>query len=341
MLKKLAQWIGELGHAGVVREPCARLCLFGKHPGWADHLDDLGLTTQRLVELRRRLYSEGIATNIDSGAWERLGAGRAQASFDHDLVWRFGPDEYVLARLIASRDARGRDKYPLVGAAHAVSVSPRRLIAEGIGVLADLLDQARATDDASSVRAIFERAASSVQARWLAAGQAPGEERGAGGLDPALLGALAADDVLNDPSSPALARVAHQVVAETRRIAGNADRSVQVRVPALTNAERGRSAWAWLAGVRELLAPELRDRLPLLAIESTRERVVDVIIGRVSAGELVCLRATRAAMPCTTDVPYSLDPALEASTRSLLAGWKSLNVGVSSAPGSASSGMHA
>src|SRR5262249_6263883 len=42
---------------------------FGKHPGWDDHVE-LGLDTTRLAEVRQWLYVEGIAGNVDSGAWD-------------------------------------------------------------------------------------------------------------------------------------------------------------------------------------------------------------------------------------------------------------------------------
>ncbi|MBX9735945.1 MAG: hypothetical protein K2X32_03385, partial [Phycisphaerales bacterium] len=42
---------------------------FGKHPAWDDHIDDVGLSTDELVDARRTLYADCIAGSIDSGAW--------------------------------------------------------------------------------------------------------------------------------------------------------------------------------------------------------------------------------------------------------------------------------
>ena len=60
---------------------------FGKHPAWDDHIDDIGLETESLVIAKRVIYSEGIASQISSGAWKQLeNSGRAM-DFDHRFVW--------------------------------------------------------------------------------------------------------------------------------------------------------------------------------------------------------------------------------------------------------------
>ena len=45
-----------------------QLAGFGKHPAWDDHIDDLGLSTETLVIIRRVLYSEGIGCQVSSVA---------------------------------------------------------------------------------------------------------------------------------------------------------------------------------------------------------------------------------------------------------------------------------
>src|SRR5205085_2200920 len=89
--------------------PALHLAAFGKHPGWNDHLDDLGLDTAPLVNAKRLLYIQGISQNIDSGAWDKL-EDTAPVSdgtpllapiarldlFRHDFLWYMpgdsGPD---------------------------------------------------------------------------------------------------------------------------------------------------------------------------------------------------------------------------------------------------------
>ena len=68
-------------------DQAAQLAGFGKHPAWDDHIDDLGLTTETLVITRRILYSEGIASQLASGAWNRLEGTENAIGFNHRFVW--------------------------------------------------------------------------------------------------------------------------------------------------------------------------------------------------------------------------------------------------------------
>ena len=61
---------------------------FGKHPGWDDHIDEIGLDTDLLVRLKRVLYTEGLAGNIDSGAWDKLEEVKRLPVYDHAFYWR-------------------------------------------------------------------------------------------------------------------------------------------------------------------------------------------------------------------------------------------------------------
>ena len=48
-----------------------QVCLgaFGKHPGWDDHMDDLGLETESLLQAKHLLYVQGIGQHINSGVF--------------------------------------------------------------------------------------------------------------------------------------------------------------------------------------------------------------------------------------------------------------------------------
>src|SRR5579862_6325420 len=67
-IKAFSRFLG----SGSKTAPALHLAAFGKHPGWNDHLDDLGLETDSLINAKRLLYLQGISQNIDSGAWEKL-----------------------------------------------------------------------------------------------------------------------------------------------------------------------------------------------------------------------------------------------------------------------------
>jgi hypothetical protein len=93
--------------------PKVHMAAFGKHPGWDDHIEDIGLTSPSLVLARRVMYSEGIAGNIDSGSWDRLEDVKRLPSFKHHFYWR-RPEGWLVGRMWSSRDGKGRSKYPMI-----------------------------------------------------------------------------------------------------------------------------------------------------------------------------------------------------------------------------------
>ena len=103
-------------------KPKVVLAAFGKHPGWDDHIEDIGLASERLVHVRRRLYVEGIARNVELGAWDKLEPVQTLPEFHHLLVWRTARD-VVVARMWPSRDGKGRARYPMVVCAQCCGLS--------------------------------------------------------------------------------------------------------------------------------------------------------------------------------------------------------------------------
>ena len=90
-----------------------QLAGFGKHPAWDDHIDDFGLTTETLVIVRRILYSEGIASQVSSGAWNQLEETGHTLEFDHRFVWS-REAQSVIGGIWASSDGKGRGHFPIV-----------------------------------------------------------------------------------------------------------------------------------------------------------------------------------------------------------------------------------
>src|SRR6185369_2588129 len=91
------------------RQVC--LGLFGKHPGWADHID-LPLDTDSLNFAKTTLYVDGIGGQIDKGLWDQQTADNL-IPFDHVFVWQRG-NGVILGRLWASSDTSGRSRYPMI-----------------------------------------------------------------------------------------------------------------------------------------------------------------------------------------------------------------------------------
>lgn len=100
--------------------PRVHLGVFGKHPGWNDHFD-LGLDTQSLIALKRMLYSQGIAAEVEGQTWEKLPEADRLPDFDHWFIW-LRPTECLIGCLWGSTDGKGRSHYPMVVCAHFAGV---------------------------------------------------------------------------------------------------------------------------------------------------------------------------------------------------------------------------
>ena len=124
---------------------------FGKHPGWNDHLDDIGLVTSSLVEARSILYG-GIAHQIEQAAWEKAGAGKVMPGFDHLIHWR-RVNEKITGLIWSSQDGKGRALYPMITVAHSVSRSFSWLAGELLPALEDVKTKCRSTTSAGVVMA--------------------------------------------------------------------------------------------------------------------------------------------------------------------------------------------
>ena len=86
---------------------------FGKHPGWDDHIDDIGLETDIFIKVKRLLYVQGIGGNIDAGNWDQLEQKQQAETFGHVFVWCLHQD-IIVGRLWPSQDGKGRSRYPMV-----------------------------------------------------------------------------------------------------------------------------------------------------------------------------------------------------------------------------------
>ncbi|HEX8876007.1 MAG TPA: hypothetical protein VF777_04615 [Phycisphaerales bacterium] len=330
MLKKISQWLGGLSGASAgAGEPLAQICLFGKHPGWDDHMEDLGLVTQRLVDVRRALYAEGIAGNIDSGAWEKLSHEAKIARFDHALVWRFGGSELVYGRLWASRDARGRDKYPMVACLHCRGLRLDKMAPRGAAIIERLTNACRHTDDAHSVRGEFLRESEAVKA------QAPAFIGVSEAFDAACLRLAATDAALLADGGEGLTRCCYAIWREgeaaAKSIKAGTERGSHVRLPIIDAAElslgRGGSAWVWTCVAHDVLGERGVTHDGLLAIEALEHGHVDLICcgaeSRFAPTELFCLKAARGAIPAANEVPYTIEPAFAALVQARASAWAS------------------
>jgi hypothetical protein len=320
-------------------EPAAHLAAFGKHPGWNDHTDDLGLDTDALVTAKRLLYVQGISQNIDSGAWERLesdapggggaaGGGRLDR-FRHDFFWHMPANPAVLlaGRLWSSVDGKGRDKYPMVLAAQFDEL-PASVARATLPFLAQVHERCAAATTADEVRAIVASERDTLRAR-IKDPVAPA---------PLTVGELLAvarhPDLQAAPHAPAAGgggggspaanghgfhRIVYSFVSVLSayrigapRTGGSGRRPEQLRLPACGLSPQDalffwyRFAFAFIdmATPLLLLAPD-----GLLPTGENPTPWVDMIAGEPAPQNLFCIKAGLKHVPLTSDIPYTLEPA--------------------------------
>ncbi|MFM9996880.1 MAG: hypothetical protein ACKVU4_13895 [Phycisphaerales bacterium] len=292
---------------------------FGKHPGWNDHIDDLGLDTPRLIEIKRRMYVEGIGGNIDAGTWDRLAPEQQVEGYNHVFVWRT-PASIVVGRMWSSRDGKGRTKYPMVVCAECRGVPLAWALGEGLPILDRLRERCVATESADAVRAAMDEAEAALRDR--AAAQPPS--------GPEL---LVSDRVLAElaqrpemgAGSVGLLRLMYQVEREmadykpwTRtatRAKLEAPRPCHVRAPAC-GTDPAEIGTRWMHAALTLLAPGTE----VLVFIALGAGWVDVIVGNPDPASFFCVRANPRALAPVTDVPYDLDAEFTARARQRLAG---------------------
>lgn len=289
--------------------PRAHLAAFGKHPGWDDHIEDLGIDTERLVVVKRDLYLGGIGGNIDVGAWESMDPAHRLDGYGHSFLWLLAPSA-IFGRLWSSRDGKGREKYPMVIAAE---VAGGDLTCEA-GVVTPVLErlegECRAAGTRDGVIAAVDAARARLRAALAAGGT--GIAEGATGPSDAMEGILRSPDL--GPGRTGLARVIYQLrrdMAAYRKRSGERTgtrlravdlRPQHMRVPACLE-----STGEALVGWADLMRVELDPAVPLLLLKPWARPWVDVIVGAPTPAQLFCLRAGREAMAYATDVPYTLD----------------------------------
>jgi len=312
----MAAFLNMLGKWGAKHPAPPAVCLgaFGKHPGWNDHIDDLGLETQRLTIAKRLIYVQGIAGNIDSGAWDRLAPDQALAEFRHVLVWLL-PGDIMVGRLWSSSDGKGRTRYPMVVMAQCTGCSLPWVLHNVLPLLARVQERCQATASAADVIAIVDD--SRRQLRELAGPDAAAETDAPG----AAVGELADCPALG-PDARGLLRVLYQVQREMGVFRSGSKpagaRPQQLRVPACGAIDESALRW------RRLLAAQLDASVPLLLILPEGRDWVDAVVGEPTPAQFFCMRAGTAAVPLTSDIPYTLDDEFVSRAREYLASCRTM-----------------
>jgi hypothetical protein len=273
---------------------------FGKHPAWDDHIDDIGLETESLVIAKQVIYSEGIASQISSGAWNQLENSRHAIDFDHRFVWGRS-NQSLVGGIWASIDGKGRTLFPMV---ICVQSDGKALVVVGrflsaIERLRKIWKQAKTKE---SVHLSRNRAASEISSSYPTSPNEIFSE-------------------VSDPDAnvmlPALLTLSAGL--KPRTMNDLTPGGSHLRLPGIcARATENLGFWAgYLDKHRDL-------NLPYLAIAPAGKRYVDLIVGEPQPRDFFCLRADNTALPETgTRTDPSIAERFEASAQGYLRTFRS------------------
>ncbi len=279
---------------------------FGKHPGWDDHIDDIGLETDILITAKRILYVQGIGGNIDSGSWSNLQENQQIEDFNHVFVWCMGRS-IIVGRLWSSRDGKGRTSYPMVVCVQCCQLSLEWIFENILPGLERIEKTCVETTSADGVRAAIKNARKEF---CQLAHQCP-----------------PCADVLQIHSD-ALTKIAECFEAGGNhegllRILYHIEREVERYKPDTVDSKKTKTLTMRPASLRVPASPPpmleavrwwmsfLFDMLgvntPLLILMPQKNAWIDIIIGEPAVAQLYCLRVPLEGVPLTSSVPYNMD----------------------------------
>ncbi len=290
--------------------PFIVLGALGKHPGWDDHIEGL-LDTETLALFKNVFYIEGIRRQIESGTWDKPEVARDLIDFDHYLLWVRG-EQFLLGRLWASSDGRGRTKYPMILCVQCSGLPLDWALENVLPKLDQTREACRSARTADEVRQIVQKAQGDLRER---ANATPVPSYAKPLLDRAAF--LAAPEL--GPEHLGLMRILHELEsnffafrrAKSGKTVGGKVRAQTIRVP------RGvESAAASLLAWKEFFNLMLPRDLPLLFLAPAGKLWVDVCAGEPSVNEMFPMRVQSVGI--ASSVPYEIGPDIKASCAELV-----------------------
>ncbi len=292
-----------------------RVCVaaFGKHPGWDDHLE-VGVETELLATVKQTIYVDGIAGNIESGAWDKLAEDKRVRDFGHVFLWRRGL-EIAAGRLWSSRDGKGRSRYPMVCVADCSGMPLRWVIEKVYPALERIESRCSQTDSESVVRDVISGEGKDLRALATSAAQVSAAPLP---FETNVLRYLG--DRLRGPDYSQLFSVLYQIDSESggyrlgqASSSEDNNRPTQLRVPACADLP-GEAALLWV----RFLQTQFDDAAPLLVLQPLAGSWIDLIVGEPTTSQLYCMMASPAAVALTTDIPYKMPASFIERTRRLI-----------------------
>lgn len=296
--------------------PQVFLAAFGKHPGWDDHIEEIGVETEHLASLKQLLYVQGIGGTIDAGAWDDLSDAQRIGGFEHVFLCRTAGD-MVVGRLWSSTDGKGRSRYPMVVCVQCTNLPLPWVLREILPALAEVEARCKEVTTATEVVAITDQARR--QLRDLAESADTGDP--AFVVSPRSVAELADRPEMLD-GHEGLLRILYQMERETSDYArGNLAaatrngtlRPIQMRVPACGDSP-DEIIPRWLA----FLFARLDSAAEVWAIYRTGHTWLDIVVGEPVPNQFFCFQASQEALPLASEIPYTLDDAFRVSANQLI-----------------------
>jgi len=260
---------------------------FGKHPGWDDHIDDIGLETESLVAAKQLLYVEGIGGLI--GAWEKLD-WTAQISFNHVFIW-WRENQMLVGRMWASSDGKKRTRYPMVVCAHCIGTALDLVLDTLLAWLEELRARAVATESPDDVRGMISQFRDALR-DWLRTTDAISAIQG---FDP--------ETFLNETDYPAKEENVLKTVWRLHESQFAAGRSKwRARSPEhfrviSSSSSVARTIHFW----QRIIASQLDAASPYLLAIPVDQYWADLLAGEPTSAHLFCLRASPRAVSLVSD----------------------------------------
>jgi len=315
ILKKIVNRLNQRGR----NEASKRIFIaaFGKHPGWDDHIDDIGLETDVLVSVKRILYIQGIGSNIDSGSWDKLEDDQRLEKFGHAFVWCMNRD-VVVGRLWSSQDGKGRSSYPMVVCVQCSKLPLPWVLKNILPRLKEIEQACTGTTSADDVHRIIEDARNQI--RQLAQDCEPARKVK---VKCSHVLAQLAELPEMGPDREGLHRVLYHIEREIVQAGsgggkGGKLRPALIRLPGSAPAEQ-ENILLWI----NFLLAKFGLNTHILVIMPLRNSWIDIVIGEPQDLHLFCLRASISVVPLTSSIPYTLDSEFLAQTNQLIGDSKS------------------
>jgi len=302
---------------GLIRnvKPQIFLAAFGKHPGWSDFMDDIGMETETLIDAKRIMFVKGIASQIETGAWDKLEPEMRISDFNHVFLWRRS-DRFLIGRMWSSVDAKGRREFPMVICADCIDLPLFVALQELLPKLEDARAACQATRSAAEVTSILQRAQAAVRARFTSqTTSSPNANETASARSRFLARPEWGPDQLG------LKRILHEMqgklsayeagrqskLSDTiflRKFPHGEPESLaqQIRVPLAADSP-AEAFWQW----DSFFQHQIDISTPVLFVLHLDQKWLDITIGEPSSREFFSLKASLARSPLSNEVPYNLD----------------------------------